>query len=131
MHTADGEGCHLVTTTRSGRSYLTALLLALAAGTVFLTLVGCVSRESVLFDQEVWRAAKRGERGIGMAFDVERRGLTKSKTATEVADLLGDPDVVQAPPEANGWYDYWLSRDWELEVYFEDGISTGASVVEP
>lgn len=105
-----------------GRLMLAALALTAS--------VGCVSTTERTFDPAVWRVGG-GNRSVGMAYYIVNHELLVGASSKEVVDLLGDPDVVNGLPESGGWYDYWLERDWELEVNFEEGTAVEVNVVEP
>jgi hypothetical protein len=92
-----------------------ALMLALSG-------VGCVSRQSVPFEQGAWTLA-RGQRPIGMAYDIERENRVMGMSRGEVIRMLGTPDFDSGrdPEDAgNYWFTYDLQHGWNLAVNFAD-----------
>ncbi len=112
------------------RSISGVLLVAFAV--TGLLLLGCASQDSIPFDPALWKAGRQ-QRPVGMGYDIVRRGLLDSKTTTEVTVLLGSPDMGESDvaPGGDGFYVYSLRRNWYLEVSFEDGRSSSATVVAP
>jgi len=108
-------------------------MILAAAVTLMLALssVACVSRQSVPFEQGAWTLA-RGQRPIGMAYDIERENRVMGMSRGEVIRMLGTPDFDSGrdPEDAgNYWFTYYLQHDWTLEVNFSEDRVDWAQVI--